>query len=215
MDPPRVLTGEVAARARAIAAGELPAAAPVPAATVLLLRDGAAGVEVLVLRRHAGMAFAAGMLAFPGGRVEDSDPAPVFVSAAAREVAEETGVTVGPDVLVPWAHWVTPTFEPRRYDTWFFVTPMPPGQVVRNASTEATSLEWRRPIDCLDEPMLPPTRQVLSELVPFASVAAVLAAGVGRPVECVRPGWVVDGDRVRLLFPGEAGYPGAAQGDTA
>ncbi len=205
---PVLLRGEPAARARAIAAGELTANPAVPAATVLLLRDGGPGLEVLVLRRHKGMAFAAGMLAFPGGRVAPADAAPTFVSAAVREVAEETGVTLSPDALVPWAHWITPTFELRRYDTWFYVAPMPADQAARNASTEATVLEWRRPVDCLDEPMMPPTRHVLSELAGFGSVAEVVAAGAGRLIEPVLPAWVAEGDAVRLLLPGDAGYPG-------
>jgi 8-oxo-dGTP pyrophosphatase MutT (NUDIX family) len=89
-----------------------------PAATVLLLRDGAAGVEVYLQRRHRHMGFAAGLWAFPGGRVDDSDRDPAidacwsgpppdawaermevpvdaargFVVAACRETLEEAGV---------------------------------------------------------------------------------------------------------------------------
>lgn len=44
-----------------------------PAATVMLVRDAAPGVEVFVLRRTSGAAFAAGMFVFPGGRVDDTD----------------------------------------------------------------------------------------------------------------------------------------------
>ena len=46
---------------------------PRPAATVVLLRPGAAGLEVLLTRRPSTMAFAAGMMVFPGGRVDPAD----------------------------------------------------------------------------------------------------------------------------------------------
>jgi 8-oxo-dGTP pyrophosphatase MutT (NUDIX family) len=75
------------------------------AATVVLLRDGADGVQAWLLTRVARMAFAAGMTVFPGGRVEESDatlpwvaPAPAeaaLVGAAVRETFEETGVLLG------------------------------------------------------------------------------------------------------------------------
>lgn len=52
-----------------------PEVAPRPAATVLLLRDGAAGPEVLMITRHRDSGFAAGALVFPGGRVDDEDAA--------------------------------------------------------------------------------------------------------------------------------------------
>src|SRR5882757_3444395 len=79
------------------------------AATVVLLRDGAEGVEAWLLTRVAQMAFAAGMTVFPGGRVEDSDaslpwagPPPedaTLVGAAVRETFEETGVLLGGPLL--------------------------------------------------------------------------------------------------------------------
>ena len=70
-----------------------------PAATVMLLRDTSAGLEVFMLRRHAGMAFAAGMYVFPGGRVDDADGAgdPGFVVAAIRECYEEAGILLAVD----------------------------------------------------------------------------------------------------------------------
>jgi 8-oxo-dGTP pyrophosphatase MutT (NUDIX family) len=44
-----------------------------PAATVVLARSGAAPVEVLLMRRHADLAFLAGAYVFPGGRVDEED----------------------------------------------------------------------------------------------------------------------------------------------
>jgi len=82
-------------------------AEPRPAATAVLLRDGADGPEVLLMRRHRGAAFVPGAWVFPGGRVDRADgderalagagevprePRPSFRVAAAREVFEETGI---------------------------------------------------------------------------------------------------------------------------
>ncbi len=108
-------------RARAMARGELEAPPTRDAATVALLRDGAAGPEVYLLRRVRGMAFAGGMHVFPGGSVDPADahasiawsgPPPsafaeafrcdeplarALVCAAVRETFEESGVLlVGP-----------------------------------------------------------------------------------------------------------------------
>lgn len=53
------------------------AGVPAPlATTILLLRDGAAGLEVLMVTRHAATVFAGGALVFPGGRVDPDDGAP-------------------------------------------------------------------------------------------------------------------------------------------
>lgn len=184
-------------------------AVPVPprlAATVLLLRPAAgAGFEVYLLRRAASMAFASGMYAFPGGAVDPVDyqteplagewaarlglPEPqaqAVVRAAVREVAEETGVRVEAGDLVPWTRWITPEFESRRYDTYFFVAALPQGQQPADVSGEADRTEWVRPADALvrfeagEILMLPPTEVTLGDLAGCDSVETVLAAGAGR-----------------------------------
>ncbi|HST85126.1 MAG TPA: NUDIX hydrolase [Kineosporiaceae bacterium] len=113
---------DLLARARLLLAGELQPSTPRPAATVALVRDGATGLEVYLLRRVRGMSFAAGMHVFPGGSVDPADqpdaaapgsllgwagPGPgwwaqrfgtaevtaaALVSAAVRETFEEAGV---------------------------------------------------------------------------------------------------------------------------
>src|SRR5260221_14786458 len=78
--------------------------APRPAATVLLLRDGAAGLEVFMVVRHYAIDFASGALVFPGGSVDPGDHdlaaqvgrcaagATALHVAAIRETFEECGV---------------------------------------------------------------------------------------------------------------------------
>ena len=225
-----------------------PEAEPRRASTVMLVRDGAAGVEVFLLRRVPQMAFAPSTMVFPGGGVDprDSEPdlpwsgpsaaewahrlgcteaeARMFVAAAVREVFEECGVLLasaaandpggeaggadgeaGPDVagsplaavgdprwrgirdglvehrlsltdvltseglvmrtdlIVAKAHWLTPAFEPRRFDTWFFAAMMPGHQVADGNTSEADHADWFAPVELLeayaagDAMMLPPT----------------------------------------------------------
>lgn len=245
-----------------------PPAEPKDAATVMLLRDGDAGVEVFLQRRSAGMAFAAGMTVFPGGGVDDRDAdaavawagppaerwarwfgcgtslARALVCAAARETFEESGVLLAgedvdsvvadatpyhqarealisrelslarfladaglvlrADLLRPWAAWVTPQQEPKRYDTRFFLAALPAGQRADGATTEADFTGWARPEEALADAengrtmLLPPTRYTLTELADFDTVANALA--VERAVPRYEPRIVQDGDSVRVVF---------------
>ena len=52
------------------------------------------------------------------------------------------GLHLRSDLLRPWAHWTTPLFEPRRFDTWFFVARLPEGQVARDIREEADRTHW-------------------------------------------------------------------------
>src|SRR5436305_1683612 len=69
------LPSEFLVHARELASGNLVPVEPKHAATVVLLRDGASGLEAYLLRRTRSMAFAAGMYVFPGGRVDPRDEA--------------------------------------------------------------------------------------------------------------------------------------------
>ncbi len=225
------------------------------AATVMLLRDRpAGGVEVFAFRRVPRMAFAPGMLVFPGGSVDpaDADPAVPFdvppdpgvapvLAAAVRETYEECGVLLArtatgraPDAgelaspaweerrtelaegrltladalagaglvaagsqLVPWARWVTPEFEHRRFDTWFFLARLPEGQRARDLGGEGEHAAWFEPREAVERhlagelPMLPPTLVCLEELAAGGSVDALLATP--RTVRPVSP-WVARGE---------------------
>ena len=77
----------------------------IPAATLIAVRDRADGPpELLMVERAGGMAFAAGALVFPGGRIDDADRRLARESgldaalvAAVRETVEETAIPVGLD----------------------------------------------------------------------------------------------------------------------
>jgi 8-oxo-dGTP pyrophosphatase MutT (NUDIX family) len=236
--------------------------APVPAreaSTVVLLRDGATGIELYLLRRQTSMAFAAGMYVFPGGGVDPRDadatiawsgPPPAawadrlgvaeplargLVAAAVRETFEESGVLLAgqsptsvvadvsgadweadrlalesreislaellsrrglvlrTDLLGAWANWITPVFEQRRYDTWFFVAALPDGQRTRDIFKEADRVVWMAPaeavaaVDSGAMAMLPPTYVTCSELVAAGSSTAALAAAAKRRIVPLLP----------------------------
>lgn len=230
-----------------------PEAEPRRASTVMLVRDGAVGVEVFLLRRVSQMAFAPNTMVFPGGGVDSRDSEPdlpwsgpspaewaarmgcseaearMFVAAAVREVFEECGVLLASpatnepaggtegardgdtgdhvdfdvslvpladvgdprwrdirdglvehrlsltdvlsseglvmrtDLIVVKGHWLTPVFEPRRFDTWFFAAMMPGHQVADGNTSEADHAAWFAPAELLeayaagDAMMMPPT----------------------------------------------------------
>jgi hypothetical protein len=110
------------------------------------------------------------------------------------------GLALRADLLRPWANWVTPEVEPRRYDTRFFVAAVPAGQRARHVTGEADEAGWLRPADALAEygagtrTMLPPTLHTLHDLLPYPDAASVLAAAPPRPVSPVLPTVEMDGD---------------------
>ena len=204
-----------------------------PAATVILLRDGADGPEVWLMERSRSVGFMPSAWVFPGGRVDPADEATpvlggdlervprVFWAAALREMAEEAGVALrdgeawdlrGVNV---WAHWITPEVEPRRYDTWFFVAKLPEGADAVVDGEEATRGGWFRPVEAMarsergELPVAPPTLRTLMELAPYDSVEAVLAARRHTPP--IMPRFVQDGEQTFVLLPGDPEHPSAEQ----
>lgn len=240
---------------------------PKPASTVLLVRD-APELQVLMVRRSAGMAFGASAWVFPGGKVAaaDADPAWDELSdgsydhydrslriAAAREVFEESGLLLATrggkevdaagsasfddrraavegdpasficlirdagmrltlDRLVPFAHWITPSFEPRRFDTHFFLVRAPADQVVRHDGHEAVDHEWVSPTGLLERrgkgeaKLMFPTRLNLQVLGKAGSAAEAEAHARARKIVTVEPQVEDRADGKVLVIPAEAGY---------
>jgi 8-oxo-dGTP pyrophosphatase MutT (NUDIX family) len=131
------------------------------------------------------------------------------------ELLAGRGLAVRADLLRPFAHWITPPVEPRRYDTKFFAAALPVGQEARHVSSEADEASWQTPSTALAElstgarPMLPPTSHTLGQLAAFPDVAAALAGSPPEPLEPISPTfeetpdgrWAVlpDGTRIRLV----------------
>jgi 8-oxo-dGTP pyrophosphatase MutT (NUDIX family) len=95
-------------------------------------------------------------------------------------------LAVRSDLLVPWSRWITPDFEPRRFDTYFFLAVLPAGQRTRDVSGEADHTEWITPDaavarhDAGEMAMLLPTLTVLRELAAYADVESALRAAADR-----------------------------------
>ena len=105
------------------------------------------------------------------------------------------------DLLRPYAHWVTPAMEPKRFDTRFFLAALPTGQVCRDVGTEADQRVWVRPVDALaaDWFLMRPTRVCLENLLGDEDVAAALDAE--REIRSVSPVYDLDGDDQVVLLP--------------
>lgn len=133
------------------------------------------------------------------------------------ELLAGRGLVLRSDLLRPFAHWITPPVEPRRYDTKFFVAALPVGQEARHVSGEADEANWLTPSVALAEmsagvrPMMPPTIHTLGQLDRFSDVAGALAGSPPDPMEPISPTfeeaadgkWAVlpDGTRIRLVIP--------------
>ncbi|MFB7458181.1 MULTISPECIES: NUDIX hydrolase [unclassified Streptomyces] len=124
------------------------------------------------------------------------------------EFLDRRGLVLRSDLLGAWTRWITPEFEPRRYDTWFFVAALPEGQRTRNASTEADRTVWIRPVEAAaaydrgELLMMPPTIATLRQLMPCGSPAEALAAARSRDLTPVlAQARLVDGEVV-LTWPG-------------
>jgi 8-oxo-dGTP pyrophosphatase MutT (NUDIX family) len=184
---------------------------PRHAATLVLLRDGSEGPEVLLVRRNPQQSFMGGAWVFPGGALQEGD---LDLSAAAvRELAEEAGIKLPPETeLVPWSRWITPEEVKVRFDTWFFMAEAPPGAEPTPDGGECVDARWLRPAAALDahsrdELMLVfPTIKHLEALASFESVAAALAGARRQETVPVQPKVVIRGDSARILLPGEPGY---------
>jgi 8-oxo-dGTP pyrophosphatase MutT (NUDIX family) len=265
---------------------------PIPhAATVLLLREGGDGMQVLLTKRAAGLSFMGGLWVFPGGRMETSDLSPELAArsdqasiaetgsrmlgadaasidvdtargllmAACRETFEESGVLLARprgggdwgndrlarvtarraaasadatefvrllidedlllDVerLVYWSHWITPSYEKRRFDTRFFALTVPPDQEASVDRGELTHHAWlteaavRTHLASGEMKMAPPTRATLQDLWTshrlHGGLATMLQAERTRFVPPILPKMVeVGAEQLEIVLPWDEQY---------
>jgi 8-oxo-dGTP pyrophosphatase MutT (NUDIX family) len=241
------------------------------AATAVILRDGAQGVEAFMVVRHRAIDFASGALVFPGGKVDaqDADAAwtelvPASIRgeqralrvAAAREAFEEAGLvlarrggqtllaaedarrlvdryrkplirgeltfhallrseglTLAGELMIPFAHWITPEGLPKRFDTHFFLVAAPVGQLGAHDGSESVEGLWIRPQQALQEAavrtrtLVFATELNLKKLARHATVAEAVAATAATPIVTVMPKVIERTATTRTLkIPAEAGY---------
>jgi 8-oxo-dGTP pyrophosphatase MutT (NUDIX family) len=183
---------------------------PRQAATVIVLRGGAERLEVLLARRNPAARFMGGAWVFPGGALDQGED---HRAAALREVREEVGVELaGPDVLVPFARWITPPQVQVRFDTLFFLAAAPAGAEPRPDGGETVDLGWFAPREALtarergEIALVFPTIRTLEQLAGFASADELLAWADGREVEPIEPQVLLEGEVARVVLRGEPGY---------
>ena len=213
-----------------------------PASTVIVMRPGPSTslrasdpFEILMVRRADKVAFMAGSYVFPGGRVDESDrpprgeqlAAPTFPDlnaeeeatyrmAAVRELQEEASVYITVDDLQPFAHWVTPEIETRRFDTRFFLARMPEGQQPKHDEGETAALEWLSPREAIarfqrrDLLLPPPTWTSIRQLAHRSSIDDVMRWAKSRPIVRVMPGFVKNEREFMLMLPGDPLLPAIA-----
>jgi 8-oxo-dGTP pyrophosphatase MutT (NUDIX family) len=242
-----------------------------PASTVVILRDGAEGIEVFMVVRHHQIDFASGALVFPGGKVdaEDSDaawgelapnapnaPDRSFFVAAGRETFEEAGLMLArrrgtneivdadaahhmvetrraallkgettfvdilrqenlmlaADLMVPFAHWITPEVVPKRFDTHFLLIAAPVAQLGAHDGGESVEGLWITPRQALGEAkagtrtLVFATRMNLEKLSRYRTVAEAVEVTRSRPVVTVTPKATKTPEGRKLLIPAEADY---------
>lgn len=191
-----------------------------PAATVVLVRDGAEGIEALLVQRNKALRHMGGMWVFPGGRVEpedyalDGDPYRAAVTAAIRETREEAGVAVAPDQLVYLSHWTTPEGARRRFATWFFLAILDDDQEVIVDGGEIAHHAWMTPqrafaqlADVADSfRLMPPTYVSLVDLADFSCCREARLHLHRRGALVYAPRMVFVEDGICFLYQGDAGY---------
>lgn len=246
------------------------------AATVLLLREGKAGMEIFMVQRHHEIEFSSGALVFPGGSLDpgdreiasdsglvsdrgglDADAAAIRIGGI-RETFEESGIMLARlrgstalipaaqlanleaqrvalddgkvsfadilrqdelmpaiDLLVPFAHWITPVNMPKRFDTHFLLALAPADQIGKHDGKESVDSIWLSPKEALDSAAsgrftLPfPTIRNLIKLDKIGTAKAAMDFARATPVVTVVPEMTrVEGGGMRLRIPVEAGYDG-------
>jgi len=191
-----------------------------PAATVVMVRDGDEGLEVLLVQRNKAVSNMGGMWVFPGGKVDESDyppggePYEAAANAAIRETHEEAGLTVTPEQLVYLSHWTTPVGAKRRFATWFFLTILENDQDVVVDGGEIANYRWVRPqialAESLDvaEPLrlVPPTFVSLKDLSDCSDCAEAREIFSARQPLQYAPRMVSVTDGICFLYQGDAGY---------
>jgi 8-oxo-dGTP pyrophosphatase MutT (NUDIX family) len=192
-----------------------PETTPRPAASVIVLRGGRDGLEILLVKRNPAARFMGAAWVFPGGAVDRHEGAGEVAlrAAALRELFEEAGITVAsPEELVPFSRWITPPQVKIRFDTWFYLVAAPPQAEPRIDGSEVVDARWYTPADALragargEILLVFPTIKHLEQLSMFDSADELLSYASGLEIRPVQPHVILSGEQARVVLPGEPGY---------
>jgi ADP-ribose pyrophosphatase YjhB (NUDIX family) len=195
--------------------GDTTATAPLPAATLTLLRQRGNGLEVLLVRRNPNTTFGvdAGW-GFPGGSVNSGSGGEAGRRAAAAKLTELTGIAVNPDELVAYSRWITPSVPlfPSGVDTRFYLARGPAHSRPRPDRSQIVDAGWFEPQRALagqyaDLPLDYATTQHLKSLAGFATAADAIESARSREVKSVELRVVGKGDQQRVVLPDKSLRP--------
>ena len=128
------------------------------------------------------------------------------------EMLTNENLKLAVDQMVPFAHWITPVFMPKRFDTHFFVVKAPSDQVAQHDGREMVDSVWINPKQALQSAeegiytIIFPTRMNLKKLGAYDSVDSALNGAKGQVPFTVEPWTEGEGDKAVLRIPAEAGY---------
>jgi 8-oxo-dGTP pyrophosphatase MutT (NUDIX family) len=157
-----------------------------------------------------------GPLPVPAGPSWDADRAALASGTLTLAgLLSRRGLVLRADLLVPWARWITPEGEPRRFDARFFAAALPDGQQAVGHEAEAEHVAWLDPASAIgaaragEMSLLPPTAATLNEL------GSAVAGGDGldgilatrRAIEPICPRLLLEDGQAWLVIPDGVGYP--------
>jgi 8-oxo-dGTP pyrophosphatase MutT (NUDIX family) len=197
---------------------------PRQAASVIVLRGGGEELELLLVKRNPAARFMGGAWVFPGGAVDahEGEGDDAHRVCAVRELDEEAGIAgVDPRGLVKYSRWITPAEVKIRFDTHFFLAPLPQHAEPRIDGSEIVDHGWFTPQGALDAHragdilLVFPTIKHLEQFSAFATADALVAHAAAHEVVPVQPRIVLSGETARVLLPGDEGYDAADDGGNA
>jgi 8-oxo-dGTP pyrophosphatase MutT (NUDIX family) len=147
----------------------------------------------------------------------------ILDGADAHASLTAVGLVWSTETLIPWAHWITPSIEPKRFSARFFACELPSGQSPKFDEVETIDQVWVRPHEALEragELQLPPPQiRTFWELSQHGTIEQVLAAGRARSDEphpiMPRLRAMAPGDPPCLLLPWDPEYIEVGTGDAA
>lgn len=133
--------------------------------------------------------------------------------ASFLDMIRENNLVLALDTLIHFAHWITPSMMPKRFDTHFYLAPAPSEQVASHDGREVTDTVWMNPNEALkkaaegEAKIIFPTRMVLGKLGEADSVSDAEDRFRQMQVVTVEPELCKDDNGNAILrIPEEAGY---------
>ncbi len=132
--------------------------------------------------------------------------------ASIVDLVEAEDLEIATDLMTPFAHWITPIFAPKRFDTWFYLAEAPEDQLALHDGSESVESVWIDPQQAIDEAaagkrtLVHATTKNLELLAEGGTVTGALSQASERKIVTVQP-WVEQRDGKRYLhIPEGAGY---------